>query len=111
MTDSPWFIYFVRCASGEIYTGIATDVARRFAEHEANGSRTARYLRGRGPLTLMAHAPAGSRSEALRLERRVKRLTRECKLAMLANEGTLRRALADMGMGELSDTPIESVTE
>ncbi|MEO0425719.1 MAG: GIY-YIG nuclease family protein, partial [Pseudomonadota bacterium] len=36
--DRPWFIYFVRCASGEIYTGVATDVARRFAEHEANGA-------------------------------------------------------------------------
>jgi putative endonuclease len=98
MTDSStWFIYFVRCASGEIYTGIATDVARRFSEHEANGPRTARYLRGRGPLTLIAHAPAGSRSEALRLERRVKRLSRERKVAMLVSDTTLRQALGALG--------------
>ncbi|MEO0972061.1 MAG: GIY-YIG nuclease family protein [Pseudomonadota bacterium] len=91
--DSSWFIYFVRCAGGEIYTGIATDVTRRFAEHEANGTRTVRFLRGRGPLTLVAHAPAGSRSDALRLERRVKGLPRARKLAMLVDEATLRQAL------------------
>ncbi|MEO0425583.1 MAG: GIY-YIG nuclease family protein [Pseudomonadota bacterium] len=99
MADNAWFIYFVRCASGEIYTGVATDVARRFAEHEANGARTARYLRGRGPLTLVAHAPVGSRSQALRLEWQVKRLPRARKLAMLASDASLERALAALGAG------------
>ncbi|MEM9384295.1 MAG: GIY-YIG nuclease family protein [Pseudomonadota bacterium] len=94
LANSIWFIYFVRCASDEIYTGIATDVARRFAEHQANGPRTARFLRGRGPLTLVTYAPAGSRSAALRLESRVKRLPRARKLAMLASEATLQRELA-----------------
>ena len=33
-----WFLYLVRTASGALYTGIATDVERRFAEHQAEGT-------------------------------------------------------------------------
>lgn len=81
MTD--WFLYIIRCADGSLYTGITTDVARRFAEHARSGPRAARYLRGRGPLTLVFSAPAGTRSSALALERRVKSLARKDKLALL----------------------------
>ena len=54
-----WFIYIIRCADGSLYTGITTDVSRRFAEHARSGPRAARYLRGRGPLTLVFWAPRG----------------------------------------------------
>ena len=77
-----WFIYIIRCADGSRYTGITTDVSRRFAEHARSGPRAARYLRGRGPLTLVFWAPAGSRSAALSLERRIKSLPRKHKLAL-----------------------------
>lgn len=96
MTKPGWSLYFVRCRRGEIYTGIATDVARRFAEHQAGGSKSARFLRGRGPLTLVTSVQVGSRSNALRLEARVKKLPRRCKLAMLADDSELRRTLDDM---------------
>ena len=92
MSDGPtqdWFIYFVRCRDGEVYTGVATDVARRFAEHEAGGARAARFLRGRRPLTLLASAAVGSRSRALRLEARVKKLPRQRKLDIVSNPGRL----------------------
>lgn len=89
MSQSTWFVYFVRCRDGEIYTGIATDVARRFAEHEAGGARSARFLRGRGPLELVTSLPAGSRSSALKIEARLKKLPRRTKLALLANEHAL----------------------
>jgi putative endonuclease len=91
--QSNWSIYFVRCRDGAIYTGIATDVARRFAEHEASGSRAARFLRGRGPLTLIASSTVGSRSEALRLEASIKRFSRRRKLAMLSDHAELVQVL------------------
>ncbi len=69
-----WSVYMVRCRNGSLYTGIATDVARRFAEHRKNGGKGARYLRGRGPLRLVFQQAVGSRSLALRLEHRIKRL-------------------------------------
>lgn len=73
-----WSVYLLRCADGSLYTGIATDVLRRLAEHE-EGVRGAKYLRGRGPLELVFHRQVGDRSLASKVERRVKRLPREYK--------------------------------
>ena len=47
-----WFVYLLRCADGSLYCGIARDVDKRLAQHEAG--KGARYTRGRGPLTLLA---------------------------------------------------------
>jgi putative endonuclease len=74
-----WSVYLLRCGDGTLYTGIATDVERRFAEHVAG--KGARYTRGRGPLTLLGARAVGNRSEALREEARIKTLDRARKLA------------------------------
>jgi len=71
-------VYLVRCRDGSLYTGIATDVARRLAEHE-DGRKGAKYLRGKGPLNLVFQQDIGDRSLALRVESRVKRLTKREK--------------------------------
>jgi len=74
-----WYVYMIRCGSGAIYTGITTNVDRRFAEHQTSGPRAARYLRGRGPLQLLLAVHAGGHGAALRLEHRIKRLPRAQK--------------------------------
>jgi len=73
-----WSVYLLRCADGSLYTGIATDVSRRLAEH-AEGDRGAKYLRGRGPLELVFHQKIGDRSLALRVEHRVKQFPKAYK--------------------------------
>ncbi|MDW5376791.1 phosphoglycolate phosphatase [Halomonas sp. HP20-15] len=66
--DTPvWYLYVIETAGGALYTGITTDVERRFREH-CHGKRGARALRGKGPLTLRHCRAVGIRSEALRLE-------------------------------------------
>jgi putative endonuclease len=77
-----WFVYLARCSDGSLYTGIARDVAARIALHDAG--RGARYTRGRGPLTLCAKKRCRSKSEALRLELAIKRLSRDAKLTLTA---------------------------
>lgn len=77
MKDPVWQLYLVRCADGSLYTGIATDAQRRFEQHQAG--RGAKYLRGRGPLRLVYQCEAGDRGTALRLEMRVKRLSKADK--------------------------------
>lgn len=67
----------VRRADGALYTGIATDVARRFASHCAG--KGAKALRGRGPLTLVFRRRLGAVGRALRIERAFKRLPKEAK--------------------------------
>ena len=42
-----YYLYMIRTRRGALYTGITTDVDRRFAEHQAGGPKAARYLRGR----------------------------------------------------------------
>ncbi|MDP1932746.1 MAG: GIY-YIG nuclease family protein [Gammaproteobacteria bacterium] len=79
-----WFLYLVRCRNGTFYTGITTDVERRFAEHQKGGVRAARYLRGKGPLELVYTIPAGDRALASTLENRVKSLTRADKQNLIA---------------------------
>lgn len=73
MASSNWSLYLVRCADGSLYTGISTDVERRLREH-SSGARGAKFLRGRGPLTLAFEYRIGDRSLASRIEHRVKRL-------------------------------------
>ncbi len=67
-----WYLYIVRCRNGSLYTGIATDVERRFAEHQAN--KGSKYLRGRGPLKLVFKKQIGKKELALKIERLVKKL-------------------------------------
>jgi putative endonuclease len=76
-----WSLYLIRCSDGSLYTGVTTDVERRFREH-CKGTG-AKYLRGRGPLTLEFHCRVGNRSDALRLEHLVKRLDKMQKEALL----------------------------
>ncbi|MFC1906864.1 GIY-YIG nuclease family protein [Chloroflexota bacterium] len=74
-----WHLYLIRCHDGSLYTGITTDVARRFAEHQRNGDTGAKYLRGRGPLVLVFQKNLGSRSLALSVESKVKKLSKAKK--------------------------------
>ena len=75
-----WSVYLVRCSDGALYTGIATDVARRFEEHVEG--RGAKSLRGRGPLELVFEREVESRSTALKLEYRIKQLAKADKEAL-----------------------------
>nr|WP_268957832.1 GIY-YIG nuclease family protein [Plesiomonas shigelloides] len=79
-------MYMVRMADGRLYTGISTDVARRFSQH-VNG-KGARALRGKGPLTLVWQQQVGARSVALKLEYRLKRWRKARKDALI-NSPTL----------------------
>lgn len=79
-----WQLYIVQTAAGVLYTGITTDVARRVDQHESG--RGARALRGRGPLALVYRCDAGDRAAASRLEYRVKQLSRQQKLRLVAHQ-------------------------
>ncbi len=89
-----WYVYMLRCGDGSLYTGIATDVARRVEEHQRGGARGARYLRGRGPLTLALQWPVGDRGLALRVEARIKRLPRALKEELVSRRSRVRRIVA-----------------
>jgi putative endonuclease len=88
---SNWSVYVVRTRGDAIYSGIATDVARRIEAHAAG--RGAKFLRGRGPLELVFQRRLGDRSLALRIEARLKRLTKEQKEALVRARPSRMRLL------------------
>ena len=77
-----WFVYLIRCGDHTLYCGIALDVAARLEQHRAG--RGAKYTRGRGPLELAYQEACGSKAEALRRERTLKRMKRPAKEALIA---------------------------
>ncbi len=82
MTQSLWNVYLVECGDGSLYCGIATNIERRLAEH-ASG-KGARYTRGRGPLRLVWFSVEPmTRSEASKLEIKIKKMTRKQKEAFI----------------------------
>ena len=88
MSSKPlWYIYLIRCANGDLYTGISTDVERRFHEHAKN--KGAKRLRGQGPLELMFSASVGDRSSAQKMEFQIKKLSRQKKEALIKGKMAL----------------------
>jgi putative endonuclease len=85
-SPAQWSVYILRCADNTLYTGVAVDVDRRFSEHVEQGSKSAKYTRGRTPLELVYVREIGSRSDACREEYRIKRLTKAEKEAIVADQ-------------------------
>jgi len=94
---SDWHLYLVRCRDGSLYTGITTDVARRFAEHQENNDAGAKYLRGRGPLVLVFQKKLGGRSLALGVENKVKKLSKARKEELIRNEKCIEEIINQIG--------------
>jgi putative endonuclease len=69
-----WHLYVIRTADDTLYTGITTDVDRRFEEHRSRGCRSAKYFLAHPPQTIVLAARIGERSLALKVEYRFKRL-------------------------------------
>lgn len=83
-----WYLYLIKCRNGSLYTGITTDVQRRFAEHSSSGPKAARYLRGKGPLELVFSTKVGGRGQASIFEYRVKKLSKATKQELIAGRAS-----------------------
>lgn len=77
-----WFVYLLECSNGSIYTGIAVDVAARFALHQQG--KGARYTRSFPPLRVLHVMEYPDRSSASRAEYRIKQLSASQKRALCA---------------------------
>lgn len=77
-------LYIVRCADGTYYTGITVDVERRVLEHNGANRKGARYTASRRPVGLVYQATFPTRSDALKEEARIKRLSRAEKQKLIA---------------------------
>lgn len=78
-----WQVYIITNAAGALYTGITTDLARRFAEHREH-KRGARFFRFAAAARLLYSERHASRSSASRREAQIKRMSRKAKLDLVA---------------------------
>jgi putative endonuclease len=90
---SDWFLYIIRCYDGSLYAGISTDVDRRFSEHQSQGAAGSKYLKGRSPLTLVFRQNLGHRSLALKVELKVKKLSRGRKERLIKVPGYIEEII------------------
>ncbi len=78
---SNWQVYIIHCSDGSYYTGISTDVQRRFEQHRSG--KGARYFYGRTPLEVVYSERCENRSSALRREAEIKSFSRKQKMQLL----------------------------
>jgi putative endonuclease len=79
---SQWQVYMLECADGSLYTGVATDVARRLRQHNGELVGGARYTSGRRPVRLVWSEACADRTTAQIREAEIKKLEREEKLKL-----------------------------
>lgn len=78
-----WFVYIIRCRNNTLYTGVTMDINRRFAEHQAQGNKCAKYLRGKAPLKLALTAKLQNKENAYQVEKHIKLLSKQQKEQLL----------------------------
>lgn len=78
-----WFVYILRCDDDSLYTGVTTDVQRRFTEHK-NGEGSA-YTKSFGAKEIVYTEAVKDKSAALIREHEIKQLSREEKEKLTAN--------------------------
>lgn len=101
MSAAPWYVYMVQASDGSLYTGITTDVERRFQEHLGGtkagmkgGGKGAKYFQGRKPEKVVYTEQSHDRSSASKREAEIKRLRREQKLALVSGQiGLIKKCI------------------
>ena len=78
-----WTVYIIRCDDNSLYTGVTTDLERRFQEHLGR-PRGAKYFNGRKPMEVVYSENGHTRSSACQREAAIKKLSREDKLCLIA---------------------------
>ena len=86
MEKKQWVVYILECKDGTLYTGITDDLDRRLAAHRAG--KGAKYTRGRTPLVLRFTEKCEDRSQALRREIQIKRMSKQEKIKLLSISNT-----------------------
>jgi putative endonuclease len=86
MKQMTWFVYIIQNDKGHLYTGITTDVERRFKEH-SDSKKGAKFFRGRVPVEVVFQKKFKDRSSASRYEAQVKKMKRTQKIELITTQG------------------------
>ncbi len=83
-SNKDWFVYIVEAENGNLYTGITTDLERRFAEHQSKQGG-ARFFHTSAAKQMVFNEPHPDRSSASKREAAIKKLSRKAKIDLIEN--------------------------
>ncbi|OHA00439.1 MAG: hypothetical protein A3C07_01095 [Candidatus Sungbacteria bacterium RIFCSPHIGHO2_02_FULL_47_11] len=79
-----YFVYLLKCKNGNIYTGITTDIERRFKEHR--DGKGGHYTKSVGVIEIIRTEQYNDRSAALKREAEIKSWKREKKMDLIKSK-------------------------
>jgi putative endonuclease len=82
MEKKIWFVYIIENEKGHYYTGITTDLMRRFEEH-SDSKKGAKFFHTGSPKSIAFHKEFPNRSEAQKFESFIKSLSRMKKIELM----------------------------
>ncbi len=85
ITTKIWIIYLLECGDKTLYCGITNNIENRLKQHMGELSGGAKYTRSRKPLKVVYQEEVNSRSEALKRELIIKKMSRITKLNLVTN--------------------------
>jgi putative endonuclease len=87
MISDNWFVYILRMNDDSLYTGATYDLKRRIETHlSGKGSK---YVRAKLPIKEVYAGEMMTKSEALKLEYKIKQLNKKDKINTLFENSTL----------------------
>lgn len=87
-----YWVYIAECSDGSLYTGMTSDVERRIDQH--NAGTGAKYTRARRPVICVYRERCISRSDALKREAQIKKLSRAEKQVLVGTMDQRQRCQA-----------------
>ena len=100
-----WSVYIVRCRDRSLYTGISTDVQRRFREHISGGRTAAKYTRPFSSIELAYEIPIGNRRLAAKIEYRIKHLSKQKKELIISRRLSRDELITFIELDQNPDSP------
>lgn len=81
-----WIVYILECYDHRksLYTGITNNLEKRLKAHFNNTG--AKFTRGKGPFKVLATWTFSTKSEALKMEAKIKKLSRSKKLELINDQ-------------------------
>jgi putative endonuclease len=83
--ESEYTVYILRCSDNTFYTGITTNIKRRIRQHDGEIKGGATYTKGRSPVKVIYVEKNLTKSEALKKEILIKKLSRKQKQNFIKN--------------------------
>ncbi len=93
----PWTVYMLRNERNALYTGITNNLPRRLNEHRQRLAKGAKYTRACSVLDLVYSCEVGTRSTALKVELKIKKLNKAQKESLVSARPQIDQLLDLLG--------------